>query len=223
LGERRFKLHLSGERAGRVNFTEGGQFPEVSIPPNLNVAVERRCRNIRGLVFLLMWHAAEPIHKAALTFERLQPSESFERETLIRSVPPGKADERCRRSYWQFDRILYYLSRKSSADLREQSEWVTEEVERARAAGQGSSAMPLHYAVRSLSEALADQSPTTEMLTSIGRAVEETRQFLAESERREPPVEANLKRIEARLQDRAARAEAGSSAMTGASQSASAE
>jgi hypothetical protein len=221
LGERKFKLHLSGERGGHVNFTEGGQFPETSIPPNLNVAVERRCRNIRGLVFMLMWHAAEPVHKEALQFERLQPSEFFERKTLIRSVPLGNVDDRCRRSYWQFDRILYYLNH-SSADLGEQSHWVTEEVERARAAGPGSSAMPLHYAMRSLSAALAKQSPTSETLMSIGRAAKETRCFLTESGRSERPVEGNLKLIEKRLQDLAVRAEAGSPTATGDSQSAAA-
>jgi hypothetical protein len=221
LGEREFKLHLSGERAGHVDFTEGGQFPETSIPSNLNVAVERRCRNIRGLVFMLMWHAAEPVHKEALQFERLQPSEFFERKTLIRSVPPGNIDDRCRRSYWQFDRILYYLNHLS-ADLGEQSKWVTEEVERARAAGPGSSEMPLHYAMRSLWAAFAKQSPTSETLASIDRAAKEMRDFLTESGRNERPVEANLKRIEERLQVLAVRAKASSPTAIDDSQSAAA-
>jgi hypothetical protein len=221
LGERQFKLHLSGEQAGQVNFIEGGRFPEISIPSNLNVAIERRCRNIRGLVFMLLWQAAEPVLKEALQFERLQPTEFLERKILIRSVPPAKVDQRCRRSYWQFDRILYYLNH-SSADLSEQSQWVTDEVERAKAAGPGCSAMPLHYAMRSLSETLAKQSPTPETLRSIGRAAEETRSFLTETGRKERPVEANLQLIEERLNDLAVPTGSGSPTGTDDSQSAAA-
>jgi hypothetical protein len=206
LGERKFKLHDSGQKAGNVKFEEGGQFADVSVPSNLSVAIERRCRNIRGLSFLLTWPPSAPVHKEALAFERLQPSEFLERKILIRSAQIASVEDRCRRSYWQYDRIVFYLSRGTSADLTEQCEWVREEVERARAADSAGSAMPLHYAVRSLAAALRKQNPAGDVLEEIRRAVEEARAYLGKSERSEPPVTANLDRIESLVQDLTPRA-----------------
>src|SRR3982750_3882540 len=95
LGERKFTLNEDGT----LDFTSASTFPSSAIPPDLDKAVERRCRRVRGLAFLLNWPGAAPVCAEALAFERLRPSEFAERKTLLRASRSYQATPDCRRRF----------------------------------------------------------------------------------------------------------------------------
>jgi hypothetical protein len=175
---------------GRIDFARPSALVAAAAPASLSRVCERRCREIRHVVFCLSSADGAPVLPEALQFAKLQRDQRDDKKRVLhaRPVPVGWASlglrsaedlERCARSVWDYDRILYYKARESEpVALSTLVGLVGHELERASAEPEGSR-MALHYAVKTLTGTLRRAAPETFDRGEVARLVRDLQQFLA--------------------------------------------
>ena len=172
----------------RLDFGSPRPFPVLEPMEALPALCEHRCREIRHVVFCLTRPEGIPVFAdEALAFAKLSldarddkkrlvhlKESEIEKGTLLLS-PDDIAN--CARSFWSFDRVVYYLLLEQDPRLDAMvPRRVGQEVERLDA-GEEQSRMPLHYACRALRRAL-ERDQTLFNLVDIGNAADEVDDFL---------------------------------------------
>jgi hypothetical protein len=150
---------------GRLDFARPRELMARAAPRSLSAACERRCRAIRHGVFCLASSDGAPVLPEALAFAKLQINQFNDKKRLVhakglridRTVLGLRTPddlERCARSFWDYDRIMYYKARETEpTTVSTMIELAAQELERARAE-EGASKMALHYAVKTLASTI---------------------------------------------------------------------
>lgn len=146
---------------------------------------DKRCEGIRELVVELLDPCGAPVLSESLFFMslgRFWHKKDFvhRREAEIESGDYGLRKHQlqaCARSYWDFDRIVFYLTqeyasqRDAGPDLLIKQ--VRRELEKFEAREDRVSAMPLHYALRALLSALEGGTHTEAVLSDARSCAQE--------------------------------------------------
>lgn len=153
----------------QVDFARPEEPPAARPAGAIAASAARRCRQIRHLVHCLARPDGAPRLADALPFAKMDKAQFDDRKRLVQSKGSpvdrralglaADADlERCARSTWDFDRIIYYRVRRDEpAPPDTMCRLVEEELHQAEADGEAASKMPLHYAVKAWLSALEKQ------------------------------------------------------------------
>jgi hypothetical protein len=153
--ERGFGFHDSGS----IDFGGARAIDPVSVPPTLSRLCARRCKEIRHAVACLSDARGAPVLAHALPFAKLGKDQFDDKKRLVHALEddvtvPASDLERCAESFWDYDRIAYYLKGPTERLSWETSvRRVEHEIEKVEADDE-SSKMVLHYAVKRLAGTL---------------------------------------------------------------------
>jgi hypothetical protein len=208
--ERRFVIGLSG----RIDFSKVQSSHPAEVGA-VGVLCERRCREIRHVVFCLTRPEGAPVLDESLDFAKMTRDQFDDKKALIQShrgrlnpaffgVASGDAGlPKPARSYWDFDRIMFYdwttrQTESPAADLLRDS--VERELQQAEAVGDQASKMPLHYAVKAWHQTLENTSKAagTFDARAAERVVEGVQEYLDDPARpqdHDPKIRAYLDEI----------------------------
>jgi hypothetical protein len=177
---------------GTVDFSR--PVPGVAEGPkgDIHTIVERRCTSIRRTLFCLTDTAARPVlFPQAVQFARFWLKEFDQRKKMVRTMDvPQDKDEliKCRDSYWDYDRIAYYLHCDNHpTSFTEHSDAFEKELEYVESYNDPVSRMPLYYSIRTLARKMAgqDQQPKPEEAQRILKLCESVKTFLFEQGHRQ--------------------------------------
>lgn len=177
---------------GTVDFNR--PVPAVAEGPkgDIHTIVERRCTSIRRALFCLTDSAARPVlFPQAVQFARFWLKEFDQRKKMVRTMDVPQDDDelkRCRDSYWDYDRIAYYLHcDKHPASFTDHSDAIEKELEFVESFNDPVSRMPLYYSIRTLARKLAgqDKQPKPEEAERILKLCESVKTFLFEQGHRQ--------------------------------------
>ena len=193
---------------GTVDFSR--PVPAVAEGPkgDIHKIVERRCTSIRRALFCLTDEAARPVlFPQAVQFARFWLKEFDQRKKMVRTmdVPKDKDElKKCRDSYWDYDRIAYYLHCDSHpTSFTKHSDAIEKELEFIESFNDPVSRMPLYYSIRSLAKKMADldKQPKPEEAQRIIELCESVKTYLIEQgNRREKKINGVIGQIVDRLQ-----------------------
>ena len=188
----------------RLDFASPRPLPVPEPLESLPALCEHRCREIRHVVFCLTRPEGTPVFAdEALSFAKLSLDARDDKKRLVhlkeseiergtRLLSPEDV-AKCGRSFWSFDRIVYYLLIEQDPKLDPKvPRRVTQEVERLNA-GEEKSRIPLHYAFRALRRAL-EKNQTLFDLVETENALAEVEDFLKRLSDEDPntPIRKNL-------------------------------
>jgi TIR domain len=216
---RLLRVYLLVERgfkpaARRLDFSSPRPLPVTEPLEALPALCEHRCREIRHAVFCLTRHEGTPVFAdEALAFAKLSLDAQDDKKRLVhrkeseierRTLTPSPEDVgNCARSFWSFDRVVYYLLLEQDPKLDAAApRRVSQEVERLNA-GDEKSAMPLHYALRALRRVLEKDQTLFDRI-EIENALAEVEDFLkrfsdAPPEATNRPIRKNLEWVRERM------------------------
>ena len=155
---------------GRIQFASPRPLAPAAAPRSLSVVCERRCREIRHVAFCLASMDGAPVLPDSLAFAKLQRNQRDDKKRILhaRGDPVGWAAlglrsaedlERCARSVWDYDRIMYYKAREAEPTTASAMiALVGQELERVSAEPE-TSKMPLHYSVKTLARTIRGAPP----------------------------------------------------------------
>ena len=199
---------FESDAQGRIDFQRPAAAVVPMPPGNPGVSCERRCREIRHVVYCLASDVGEPVLGDSLAFAKLTRNQFDDKKRIVHSRPApvtwqsldvddAARRSRCERSPWEFDRIMAYKARESAgSDAASAIALVSDEIERYGAYPDGG-AMTLHYAVKMLAAVLADSAPQRRDAADLVRVVEELKDILArESGDDHPKIRRNVEVIE---------------------------
>ena len=162
-----YAMDMSALLLREERFEFGGD-GKVAMGEGVRRPCEERRRRIRQLVVQMLTTDCGPVLKESRRFARLHTFE--EKKALLihpqqqkfqlaggkGARPSEETLRRCAASWWEFDRIYYYLAQEygDAPDVPRLGECLEQEFERLRAKEGGGSLIPLHYAVRALKKAL---------------------------------------------------------------------
>jgi hypothetical protein len=200
---------------GCIDFAHPQKLAPPPVPRSLSVVCERRCREIRHVVFCLSSPDGAPVLPEALAFAKLKLNQFDDKKRLVHArgwridrtaLGLRTLDdlERCARSVWDYDRIMYYKVREiESVPVATMLGLAGQELERVRADEDGSK-MALHYAVKALASTIRRDTEAFDRGETL-RFVEDLEQFLnASGSRDDDPVKRNLAEIRKSLESRQA-------------------
>jgi hypothetical protein len=179
--------------AGRIDFARPRNLAPAPAPRSLSVVCERRCREIRHVVFCLsnVFDGA-PVLTESLAFAKLGPSQFDDKKRLVhaRGARVDRASlglrsaedlERCARSVWDYDRIMYYKAREVEPTAVSRMIGLAEhELEKVQAEDEASK-MALHYSVKALASTMRDRTQEQFDSREAARLLEDLQTFLDRS------------------------------------------
>ncbi|HEX6626149.1 MAG TPA: TIR domain-containing protein [Pyrinomonadaceae bacterium] len=191
-----YAMDMSALLLREEHFEIGGD-GKVSLGEGVRRPCEERRRRIRQLVVRLLAADGGPVLPESRRFARLHTFE--EKKALLihpqqqrfqlgkgkGARPREETLRRCAASWWEFDRIYYYLAQEygDAPDVARLNECLEQEFERLRAKDGGGSLIPLHYAVRALKKALTQSAALGEAredAARLRRLVGRLRSYLAQ-------------------------------------------
>ena len=152
---------------GRIDFARPRNLAPAAAPRSLSVVCERRCRAIRHIVFCLSSADGTPVLSESLAFAKLGPSHFDDKKRLVHSrgwrvdrtslgLKSAEDLERCARSVWDYDRIMYYKARETEPTAVSAMIGMAEhELEKVQAEDDASK-MALHYSIKTLASTMRD-------------------------------------------------------------------
>lgn len=213
LGERFFAIERS-----KVDFTRPHSFRPQEFPAGVATVAERRCREIRHLAFWLSRPDGAPVLDDALDFAKLRLTGFDDRKKLVHwkglridrralGLRTEAELERCGRSFWEFDRAMYYLARETDpTSVALMTGAVAQELEKLQANPVDASAMPLHYAIRALLASLRRGMARGSDPDDVSGLLDQVQDYLRESGRDAGrQIQRKLGQVRSLLEPRAAR------------------
>jgi hypothetical protein len=181
-------------------------------PRELSALCERRCREIRhGRFCLTRPDVGAPLLPQSLAFAKLSFDQFDDKKEMIHERPwpinraslglRNEADlERCARSIWVYDRIMYYKARECEpTSVATMVRLAAQELEKAQAQDEPS-LMALHYAVKTLLATMRSGADTAFDAREVEHLVAELQSFLdSAGVENNPKIRRNLTDIRALL------------------------
>ena len=175
-----------------IDFARPRALTPVAAPPNLSIVCERRCKEVRHVVFCLSSADGVPVLSESLAFAKLKKSQFYDKKRLVHSkglridlaslgLRSAEDLARCAGSVWDFDRIMFYKACETEPTTPfEMIGLVGHELEKVQAEEEASK-MALHYSiktlVRTIREASSDSFDSREAL----RLMDDVQKFLNRS------------------------------------------
>ena len=195
--------------AGRIDFGRPRTLAPSAAPRSLSMVCERRCREIRHVVFCLASAAGAPVLPESLGFAKLKLNQFDDKKRLVharglrvhRAALGLSSDaelERCASSVWEYDRIMYYKARETEPTaISTLIGLVDHELEKTLAEDDASK-MPLYYAVKTLLRTIRENADERFDQSEAGRLVEDLQHFLdgSRSEEDDPRLRRNVTEIQ---------------------------
>jgi hypothetical protein len=195
-----------------IDFGKPEKLVQRPTPPTRSAMCERRCREIRhGLFCLTRPDVGAPVLPESLAFAKLGRDQFDDKKQMIhaRGLAIDRnslglhtdADlERCARSVWVYDRIMYYKARDTEpATVAVMVRLAEQELEKAQSEDEPS-LMALHYAVKTLAATMGRNAGEPFETDKARRLVTELQEFLDRAGRdNDPKIRRSLSEIRARL------------------------
>jgi hypothetical protein len=193
---------------GRIDFARPRNLAPAAAPKSLSVVCERRCRAIRHIVFCLSSAAGAPVLSESLAFAKLGRSQFDDKKRLVHSrgwrvdraslgLKSAEDLERCARSVWDYDRIMYYKARETEPTAVSAMIGLAEhELEKVQAEDDASK-MALHYCVKTLASTMRDGVPDQFDVRKAALLLDDLKTFLARagSDDDDPKIRRNMAEI----------------------------
>jgi hypothetical protein len=195
-----------------IDFGKPAELDPRPTPPSLSAMCERRCREIKHALFCLTRpDVGAPVLPESLAFAKLRLDQFDDKKQLVhaRGLQIDRASlgmrsdaelERCARSVWVYDRIMYYKAREAEPTTVAVMIRLTEhEMEKAQAEGEPS-LMALYYAVKTLAGTIRRNSGERFDVHEARQLVADLQTFLdAAGSENDPRIRRNLADIRALL------------------------
>ena len=195
-----------------IDFGKPDKLDPRSTPPSLSAMCERRCREIKHALFCLTRpDVGAPVLPESLAFAKLRLDQFDDKKQLVhaRGLQIDRASlgmrtdaelERCARSVWVYDRIMYYKARETEPATVAMMMGLTEqELEKAQAEDEPS-LMALYYAVKTLAGTIRRNSGERFDVHEAQQLVADVQTFLdAAGSKNDPRFQRNLADIRAFL------------------------
>lgn len=195
-----------------IDFGKPDKLESRSTPSSLSDMCERRCREIKHALFCLTRpDVGAPVLPESLAFAKLRLDQFDDKKQLVhaRGLQIDRASlgmrsdaelERCARSVWAYDRIMYYKARDAEPTTAAMMMGLTEhEMEKAQAEDEPS-LMALHYAVKTLAGTIRRNSGERFDVHEAQQLVADLQTFLdAAGSENDPRIRRNLADIRAFL------------------------
>jgi len=200
-----------GEK-GTIDFASPRPVTPSPAPRSLSVICERRCREIRHAVFCLTRpdHGA-PVLPESLAFTKLRRDQFDDKKQMVHvrgwrvdraslGIRTDEDLERCARSVWDYDRIMYYKARETEpTTIASMIGCVGQELEKAQAEDEPS-LMALHYAVKSLASTIGRATGEAYDRREAASLLDEIEEFLnAAGPNSHPKIRRNIADIRTML------------------------
>ena len=196
-----------GEK-GIIDFASPRPLTPSSAPRSLSVYCERRSREIRHAVFCLTRpdHGA-PVLPESLAFTKLRRDQFDDKKQMVHvrgwrvdraslGIRTDEDLERCARSVWDYDRVMYYKTRETEpTTIVAMIGCVAQELEKVQAEDEPSM-MALHYAVKTLGSTIGRGTGEAYDRRETASLLDELEEFLnAAGPNEHPKIRRNIAEI----------------------------
>jgi hypothetical protein len=200
---------------GRIDFGSPRAMTPAPAPRSLSTVCERRCAEIRHIIFCLSSPDGAPVLPECLAFAKLRKSQFDDKKRMIHAKGlrvdraslglASPADlERCARSVWDYDRIMYFKACESDPiPVGTMLALVGQELEKMQAEDEASK-MALHYSIKTLVSTMRKSPNDTFDARDAARLVDDLQKFLDGSgpENNDPKIRRNVAEVGHFIEDR---------------------